>query len=599
MPNKYVGKISFWLHLTLGIFPPLLFSSLRISSVQAQSVETTQTPTQVTPTQPSIQPAPPLPEPPSPSPLPSPEELLQTPQPTVPISPEGAVVPSQVPGTITVERFEFVGNTAFNSETLAKVVVPFTNKPITFAELLEAAVAITKLYTDRGYVTSGAFIRANQTFKTSGGVVQIEVIEGSVEDIRITGTQRLEPNYLRNRIGLGASTPLNTNKLLEALQLLQLNPLIQTISVELAAGSRPGTSLIDVKVKEAKAASVQLNLNNNRVPTVGTFERQIQFNHANLLGVGDSLNLAYANTDGSNSVNVNYTVPVTVRNATLGINYSQATTHVIEPPFDVLDINGKSQNIGLTFRQPLIQTPTQEFALGLTVSHQESDVGYLESLTGVRLGFPSPGADEQGVTRISALRFFQDWNQRNSEQVIAARSQFNLGIGAFDATINDDQPDSRFFSWRGQAQYVRLLAPDTLFLLRGDIQLASDALVPLEQIALGGQETIRGYRRDYLLTDNAVFASAELRYPVFRAPQLNGLLQVTPFFDFGTGWNNPGNVAFDKSTIASVGLGLRWQQSNNLSARLDYGIPLFSVPNQRRTLQEQGLYFSIIYNQSF
>jgi len=37
----------------------------------------------------------------------------------------------------------------------------------------------------------------------------------------------------------------------------------------------------------------------------------------------------------------------------------------------------------------------------------------------------SPGADEEG-TRISALQFFQDWTQRNSREVIAARSEFSL-----------------------------------------------------------------------------------------------------------------------------------------------------------------------------
>jgi hemolysin activation/secretion protein len=145
---------------------------------------------------------------------------------------------------------------------------------------------------------------------------------------------------------------------------------------------------------------------------------------------------------------------------------------------------------------------------------------------------------------------------------------------------------------------VRLLAPDTLLVVRGDVQVANEALVPLEQIGLGGQETVRGYRQDFLLTDNGVLASAELRYPVLRVPQINGLLQIAPFFDFGRAWNNSGNQELGTNNIGSVGLGLRWQQGG-LGALLEYGIPLFSVPDERRTLQEKGLHFSIIYNQSF
>lgn len=77
-----------------------------------------------------------------------------------------------------------------------------------------------------------------------------------------------------------------------------------------------------------------------------------------------------------------------------------------------------------------IQTPSQELALGISASRLESETSLL--------GFPLPlstsaGADEQGRTRISALRFFQEWTQRDARQVIAARSRFNLGVGAIDA----------------------------------------------------------------------------------------------------------------------------------------------------------------------
>lgn len=143
-------------------------------------------------------------------------------------------------------------------------------------------------------------------------------------------------------------------------------------------------------------------------------------------------------------------------------------------------------------------------------------------------------------------------------EVIAARSQFSLGIGAFNATINENEPDSRFFAWRGQAQWVRLLAPETLLLIRGDVQLASTTLLASEQFGLGGINSVRGYRQDLLLADNGALASVELRLQIMRLPQWDGVMQVTPFFDLGTAWNN--SSSRDKNntnTLASVGLGLR------------------------------------------
>jgi hemolysin activation/secretion protein len=72
-------------------------------------------------------------------------------------------------------------------------------------------------------------------------------------------------------------------------------------------------------------------------------------------------------------------------------------------------------------------------------------------------------------------------------------------------------------------------------LLRSDVQLATGELLPLEQMGLGGLDTVRGYRQDLLLTDNGVFASAELRYPIYRTRDKKGVLQVTPFIEFWHG----------------------------------------------------------------
>jgi hemolysin activation/secretion protein len=545
------------------------------------------------PTKPQEQPIPfPLPpKPPEPIslPQPSPETPLELPTPAVP-SPEE--LPG-IPGTITVTRFEFVGNTAFSDKELTQVTAPFTNRPLTFAELLQAEAAVTKLYTEAGYVNSGAVIPAEQTFPREGATVKIQVIEGGIEEIRVTVDGRLNSDYVRSRLALATTRPLNQNRVLEALQLLQLNPLIQTISAELSAGSSPQLSVLSVKVKEADTFKVEPFIDNGRVKSIGSFERGVRFNQDNLLGFGDGLSVEYSNTDGSNAVDANYTIPINPYNGTIKLSAQINNTRVIEEPFNELDITGDSGYYNLTVRQPVIQTPTQELALGLTASRAESET----TLLGV--GFPlSPGANNEGQTRISALRFFQEWTQRGSQDILALRSQFSLGLDAFDATINPEPPDSRFFDWQGQGQYVRLLAPDTLLVLRSSLQLSANPLVSLEQFTLGGLYNVRGYRQNLLLTDNGVFASAEVRLPILRVDSVKGVLQVAPFVDFGVGWNDSGNPipTPNPNTLISVGLGLQWQMGDNFNARLDWGIPLTQFEVGGRTLQQQGLYFSVNYS---
>ncbi|WP_416211814.1 ShlB/FhaC/HecB family hemolysin secretion/activation protein [Nostoc sp. DedQUE05] len=579
----------------------LLLSSTFLSPLQAQAVDTTQLPSgdfilsqQIPPPQ-DIQPPTtpsPLPSPEVPQPLPPPAELLP---PSAPTPTPDTPLPGNFPQTIVVERFEVVGSTVFSAQELAKATAEFTKRPISLTQVYQARSKITELYVKNGYITSGAYIPP-QTIQS--GVLKIQVVEGKLEDIQVTGTRRLNPNYVRSRLAIATSPPLNRQRLLEALQLLQLNPLIKNVTAELSAGSQTGTSLLEVKISEAKTFSGQIVLDNGRSPSVGSFRRGLRLNEANLLGLGDGLSVGYTNTDGSNSFDASYTLPLNPRNGTLTFNYGTTSSNVIEPPFDFLDIESASRYYELTFRQPIIQTPTQEFALGLTASRRESDISWILQRENPPAppSLLSPGADNEGRTRVSALRVFQEWTSRNSREVIALRSQFSLGIDVLNATVNQDAPDSRFFAWQGQAQWARLLAPETLLLLRLNTQLASTTLLPIEQFGLGGQDSIRGYRQDYLLTDNGTFVSAEVQVPILRLPQINSILQVIPFVDFGVGWNSSGKDNPDHNTLAAVGLGLRWAQGDRFTVRLDWGIPLVSVNSNERTLQENGLYFSLLYN---
>lgn len=525
-------------------------------------------------------------------PLPPPEQLLP-PAPNTPTSP-GEVPPIDAPQVIRVKRFVVTGSTVFSEQELvgaiAKAIGPLgpEGRDVSLAELFQARSAITDYYTSRGYITSGAFIPPQ---KLQGGVVEIRVLEGSLEDIRVTGLKKLNPGYISSRIAIATKAPLNRDRLLQALQLLQLNPLVASVSAELSAGSRPGTSLLEVKVTEARSAFATFTVDNQRVPSVGSVRGEALGTELNLLGFGDAISLAFTKTQGSNALDFSYIAPLSPYDTTLGFSAGFSNSKVIEAPFDILDIQSESYYLELTGRQPIIRTPTQELALGLTLSTRRTKTTFLDE----RLPFPSPGADAEGITKASVVRLFQEYTTRSSRSVFAVRSQFNLGIEALGATVNESPPDTQFFSWRGQAQWVRLLAPDTILLVRGDLQLADRPLLPIEQFGIGGLLSVRGYRQDLLLTSNGLFASVETRIPILRLPQQQALVQFTPFVDFGRGWNNSPIPDPDPGTLVSTGFGLRLQISNNFNAQIVFGFPLVKVDTQKETLQEKGIYFSVIY----
>jgi hemolysin activation/secretion protein len=501
------------------------------------------------------------------------------------------------PTRIRVQKFIFKGNTVFSNQQLQKIVVPYLARDIYFDELLQARTAITQLYINKGYTTSGAFIptKENQAIQTQAAVVTIQIVEGKLEDINISGDKHIR-NYVRSKLQKFTDKPLNTNRLLEALQLLQVDPLIEKISAQLSEGSQLGKSFLNVQLLARQPFRIEFFVDNFRSPAIGSFERGVQISHANMFGLGDSLSFGYRNTDGSNTFEVSYSVPINSDGGSIQFAYTTVSSNIVQEPFSKLDIISDARAYNLSFRQPLLQEVTensiQEFALGIAISRQESDSKLLDT------PYPlSRGADEQGHTRIGAIRFFQDWSTKSRREVITARSQFSLGIAALKATINTSQPDSRFFSWQGQAAWLRRLG-DASLLLTADLQISDRPLVPLEQFGLGGATTVRGYRQDVFLTDNGFLFSAEVRIPIIK--EQTSQLEVIPFFDIGTTWNNdsPDELtnASNSSTLASLGLGIHYQLAERLNARLDWGIPLVPIDTtSSNTWQEQGLYFSVRY----
>ena len=490
---------------------------------------------------------------------------------------------------VLVKKFEIEGSTVFDNQSLAdKLEEQGFVGELTFGELIDARSRITQRYLEENYLTSGAYL-PEQTIEN--GIVKIKIVEGKVapEDIQVTTNGNLKESYIKNRLKRATQGALNQRKLIEELQLLQLDPLIARVQAELSAGIRPGTNFLNVDIIEANQIGLQLTADNGRVPSVGSFRRGGEFSYGNILGLGDRLLLGYTNTEGSNTFDARYNIPLNARNSTLEFSYRTSNSDVIEPPFDRVDIEANSRSYELTFREPLVRTPREELAIGLTASRRESDTSILG------IDFPlSPGANDDGETKLSVLSFFQDWTKRGENNILAIRSEFNLGVGWFDATINSDQPDSRFFAWRGQAQWVRELADDTILLVRGNVQLTPTDLVPLEEFGLGGLGSVRGYRQDALLADNGAIASVEAWLPIMRFRRgINGVLQLTPFVDIGAAWNSDGQANPDNNVLVSTGVGLQLRLGNQFTARLDWGIPLVDLDSRDRTWQENGIYFSI------
>lgn len=552
---------------------------------------------------------------PSESPLPQ-ESLPNKPKPQLEIP--GTSQPGQeLPLTrdsLPVEQIEIWGSTVLQSEIIQKInsqefekleaaevicdislrdrdsqsdqyciiQAQVNDRGITFEDLLKLRAQIAQLYIENEYITSGAFLPVNQVLED---VVRIQIIEGKLEDIEITGLKRLRKGYVRSRLELATNPPLNRKKLLEALQILQLNPLFKQVNAELLPGTISGSNILRLDLREAPVFHSGIIVANDRSPSIGSYRGSAFLTHDNLLGFGDRINFQYDLTEGLDSYDLSYTVPINPRDSTLSIRYSNNDSNIVEDDFREFDISSESDSLSLSFRQPVLKSPEVELALAFALDIRRSQTFLLNEPFSFSVGA------EDGEANVTVLRFSQDWVDRsNPSQILAARSEFSFGIDAFGATINDTRTDGRFFAWRGQFQYVKQFPTRFLFLGRINAQLTPDSLLPLERFSVGGIDTVRGYRQSLFVTDNGIVGSLEGRFSL--VSNSTHQLQLTSFFDFGTVWNNDAPNP-PNSTIASLGTGLRWQIGSDFALRLDYGIPLVEVDNQGNSLQENGFHFSL------
>ncbi|XGV94951.1 MAG: ShlB/FhaC/HecB family hemolysin secretion/activation protein [Leptolyngbya sp. BL-A-14] len=518
-------------------------------------------------------------------------------QPIVPLPPAPTVEPPttlpEAQPLIPVQQVNVIKSTVLSAQDIDPITAPLKGKSVTLQALNEAADKLTQIYLDRGYITSRVVLE-KQTI--ANGIVQMRAIEGKIEKINIEGTQRLKPSYVLSRVALGISTPLNARKLEDQLRLLLADPLFKNIVPTLEAGSQEGQSILTVQVTEAQPFGGGVSFDNLSPPSVGSERAGINLRYRNLTGIGDELSGAYygSTTGGSNIGSIGYRVPLNPMNGTLDLRVDINRNRITQSPFDALNIKGASEQYEISYRQPLIRSPREEFALSVGFAFQDGQTFIFNDLPQA-FGI---GPDQNGVSRTSVVKFGQDYVRRDQQGAWSLRSQFNIGTGLFDATTNPGSiPDGQFFSWLGQIQRAQRLSEGQLLIGQLDLQLTPDSLLPSQQFVIGGGQSVRGYRQNARTGDNGVRASVENRITLNRDRAGNPTVQVAPFVDLGAVWNVSGNPnQLPKQTfLIGAGLGIIWKPFSGLNLRVDYGAPIIDLSDRGNNLQDHGFYFTANY----
>ena len=505
--------------------------------------------------------------------------------------------------TTSVTQVKVVGSTILSAAELSKITTGVTHHGINLIALNQIADEITQLYLKRGFATSRAIVPL-QSIK-SNGVVTIQVIEGWLGEIQVKGNHQLQSGYIQSRLRLAGGTPLNIHRLEAQIRLLNTDPMLEHVEASLRAGTKPGESILIADVQETARSNSSLSSDN--YSSVNGFPQQtrVSASYRNPIGVGDELTLASSlgppqsyidGINGSENYDVSYRIPVNAREGAVQLRASVDDRLIGDTAYAALGLRSRDEVYSLTFRQPLVRSLRQEFALSAGFSADRSQTFLFKNI-------PYPfvsSADAQGVTQTRILQFGQDYTLRDPLGTWSIGSVFNVGLGILGATEQSSStPDGQFFSWQLQGQRVQQLGRDNLLIAQGNLQLSPDGLLSSQQFNLGGAQSVRGFRRNVRSGDNGWRLTLEGRVPILKTSRHQPIVQLAPFVEAGAVWNCAGNPSgpVAQGFLAGVGLGLLWQPNDSLNVRIDYGIPLVNLPDQTNGFQDSGIYFSVTSKQ--
>jgi hemolysin activation/secretion protein len=521
-------------------------------------------------------------------------------QPSSPQPPEESSLDSSARlEDIYIDRIELQGSTVITPADLEAMTAAYEKRNVSFEELQQLRHALSRAYVDRGYVSSGVIIPDQSV---AGGVVVLQAVEGALEEIDVQGNRRLRDRAVTKRIERYVQEPLDIADLQASLEMLRDDPLVERVNAQLLPGAELGQSYLRLGITERPPLEIEVAASNDRSTSVGEDRGIVGITYRGLIGNGDVITGRFGFTDGVQDDLLSYHVPLTPRGIALDILGTDQEADIVEEPFDEIDIESRLKSLSFTASVPFRNDYASTLTGILGFEHKHSESTLLDS----PFSF-SPG-DIDGRSQGSAFVTGVEWARRTALRGWAVRGSFQVGVDALDATINPVGPDSDFELFLGELQVVQSFAGGSRILARAVVQRAADPLLAMYKLPVGGRYSVRGYRENQFVRDNATIASFEYQIPLGldEAARVRGKLRLGLFADYGASWDEDGSLgpssilaASDKQQIESAGLGVLWDPIEALHLEVYWGNAFDDLGNPSDSLQDRGIHYLLNFQKAF
>ena len=481
--------------------------------------------------------------------------------------------------TVTVKAFQFAGNSLLTTEKLAPSVATFIDRPLDFAELQNAAIAVASVYRKAGWVVRVYLPQQDIT----GGTVTLQILEGKFGSVRVEGdAKRITAARLTRAVETlqPPGTPVNADALDRALLLIDDLPGVSATG-RLTEGQNQAETDLVLAVADSPLLTLGTTADNGGARFTGAERVIANASVHSPFSLGDRADALYLHSEGSDYVRAAYSLPVGSRGWRVGVNASHFAYDIVTSEFAALDAQGTSTTAGVEANYPLLRSRLRNLYLAINAEDRrldnesagETTTNYAVQTASIGLYgnvFDSLGGGGANIASITLVTGRLDLAGSPNE---AADALTTDTAGSFTKLT--------FSAARQQALSDRFSLYASL-----SGQLTSKNLDSSEKFYLGGSSGVRAYPANEGGGAEGLLLNVEAR------ARLPAKFAMTGFFDWGSVRVNKDNNFVGASTsnrdsLKGAGVSLGWTANFGLNLRATVAHRIGSNPSPASTGDDQ------------
>ncbi len=477
-----------------------------------------------------------------------------------------APAPAAAGPTLHVSAFTISGATVFSEAELLALIDEFRNRDISMGQLEQAIARITAYYRSHGYPLAGAILPRQEVRE---GKVRIEVVEGRLGDIKVTGGSRTSANMPRGLIAaaMPSGAPIRQDQMERGI--LLANDLAGVrLKSTITPGATTGASdlLVDVSDGPLVDSSIDFDTYGSRFSGRERGTGRLALNSPS--GRGDQATLMITGSEGLQYVRAGYTTPLENLGLKVGIAYSYMHYELLDP-FDATGAKGDSNTVSANASWSVIRSQNTNLTATLNYDYK---LLFNDSNTGT-----VSDKDIHLVTLSLVGSRSDDWLGGGFNTAMLGIGTGWLDLSGCPGDRANDAISTRADGSFGKFTYAVSRSQAIIDTVSASLalngQFAFSALDSAEKISLGGPFAVRAYPQNEANGDSGHILNLDIRWILPWHP-LSSSITANAFYDHGfvtlhnntwAGWQGSSSTIKNSYDLKGAGFGLSWFKSGDFS----------------------------------